>query len=185
MKNRKALRRAIGAALGAALLAVCSWLSVPVTIPFTMQTFAVCLIAALYGAQTGLLSLAVYVLLGLAGLPVFSGFRGGAGVLLGVTGGYILGFFFTALIVGLAVRRFGFRLPALIAAMAVGVLVCYAFGTAWFMILYARQTGPIGLTVALSSCVLPYLLPDAVKILLAAVLARRLAPLLSGQTDRS
>ena len=185
MKNRKPLRRAVEAALGAALLAVCSWLSVPVAIPFTMQTFAVCLIAALYGAQTGLLSLTVYVLLGLTGLPVFSGFRGGAGVLLGVTGGYILGFFFTALIVGLAVRRFGRRMSVLTAAMAVGVLVCYAFGTAWFMILYARQTGPIGLTTALSSCVLPYLLPDAVKIFLAAVLARRLAPLLSGQPDRS
>jgi len=66
----------------------------------------------------------------------------------------------------------------LIASMAAGVLLCYAFGTAWFMLVYARKTGPIGLGTALAWCVLPYLLPDAVKIALASVLAGRLLPLL-------
>ena len=173
------LRRILTVAVGAALITVCSWISIPLTIPFTLQTFAVCLISALFGAPSGLLSLLVYVLLGLAGLPVFSGFRGGAGVLLGATGGYILGFFFTALIVGLAASARKRSVPALILSMAAGILVCYAFGTAWFMTVYARNTGPVGLRAALGWCVFPYLIPDAVKILLAVWLTRRLHPVLS------
>lgn len=173
------VRRILTVAVGAALLTVCSWISIPLTIPFTLQTFAVCLISALFGAPSALLSLLVYVLLGLAGIPVFAGFRGGAGVLLGATGGYILGFFFTALIVGLTASARKHGLPSLIVSMAAGVLVCYAFGTAWFMTVYARNTGPVCLGTALGWCVFPYLIPDAVKILLAAWLARRLYPVLA------
>ena len=120
-----------------------------------------------------------YILLGAVGAPVFSGFKGGIGALLGTTGGYIVGFLFTALIVGLAVEKFGRSLPVLIVSMVLGILVCYAFGTAWFMVVYARKTGPIGLGTALGWCVFPYLLPDAVKIALASALTVRLYPLLS------
>lgn len=166
-------------AMGVALIAVCAWISVPMTVPFTMQTFAICLIAALFGARRGVWAVLCYLLLGAAGAPVFSGFRGGFAVLLGTTGGYILGFMFTALVVGLAVDRLGRSMPVLCVSMALGVLLCYAFGTAWFMRVYARSSGPIGIGTALSLCVLPYLLPDAAKIALAAGLTGRLLPLLS------
>lgn len=166
-------------AMGVALIGVCSWVSIPMTIPFTMQTFAVCLVTALFGLRRGMWTVLCYILLGAAGVPVFSGFKGGIGALLGTTGGYIVGFLFTALIVGLAVETLGRRLPVLIGSMVVGVLVCYAFGTAWFMFVYARNTGPIGLGTALGWCVLPYLLPDAVKIALASILTGRLYPLLN------
>ena len=164
--------------LGAALIALCSWLSVPTAVPFTMQTFAVCLAAALFGARRGLLAVGCYLLLGAVGLPVFALFKGGLGTLLGVTGGYLLGFLFTALVVGLAAERLGRRPRVLIPAMALGVLLCYAFGTAWFMLLYARSSGPLGLGTALAWCVLPYLPADAAKILLAAFLTGRLCPLI-------
>jgi biotin transport system substrate-specific component len=62
--------------------------------------------------------------------------------------------------------------------MALGILVCYAFGTAWFMIVYAKTSGPIGIGTALAWCVIPYLIPDAVKIVLASFLVGRLHPLL-------
>ena len=165
--------------MGVALIAVCSWISVPMTIPFTMQTFAVCLVTALFGLRRGMWTVLCYILLGAVGAPVFSGFKGGIGALLGTTGGYIVGFLFTALIVGLAVEKFGRSLPVLIVSMVLGILVCYAFGTAWFMVVYARKTGPIGLGTALGWCVFPYLLPDAVKIALASALTVRLYPLLS------
>lgn len=165
------------AAMGIALTAVCSWISIPLTVPFTMQTFAVCLLAALFGLRRGMWTIACYILLGAAGAPVFSGFKGGLSALLGPTGGYIVGFLFTALIVGLAAERPGLRVPALAGAMAVGILVCYAFGTAWFMFVYTWRSGPIGLGTALAWCVLPYLLPDAAKIALASVLVQRLRPL--------
>ncbi len=166
-------------AMGAALIAVCSWLAVPTVLPFTLQTFAICLVAALFGLRLGLRTVAVYLLLGAVGAPVFSGFKGGVGALLGVTGGYLLGFLFTALLVGLAAERFG-RSPApLAASMALGILLCYGFGTAWFVLVYTRSSGPIGVGTALSWCVLPYLLPDAGKIALATLLTGRLYPILN------
>ena len=165
-------------AMGVALTAVCSWISIPLTVPFTMQTFAVCLVTALFGLRQGMWTVVCYILLGAAGAPVFSGFSGGVSVLLGPTGGYIIGFLFTALIVGLASEKLGQCLPVLAAAMAAGILVCYAFGTAWFMFVFARKSGPIGLGTALAWCVLPYLLPDAVKIALASVLVQRLRPIM-------
>ncbi len=162
-----------------ALIAVCSWISVPSAIPFTLQTFAVCLIAALLGLRPGLWAVAGYILLGAVGVPVFSGFRGGPGALLGVTGGYIIGFLFTALTVGFAADRHGRRLPVLLFSMVLGILLCYVFGTAWFMLVYAKNTGPVSLGTALAWCVTPYLIPDGIKLVLAALLARRLYPVLS------
>ena len=154
----------------AALLAVCSWISIPAVPPlppFTMQTFGVFLILLLLGGRRGFYAVAVFLLLGAAGLPVFSHFTGGVGVLLGTTGGYLLGFLFTAALYW-ALERFTVRRPALrIAALALGLAVCYAFGTAWFMALYARQSGAIGLGTALGWCVLPFIVPDLVKLALA------------------
>jgi len=164
--------------MGVVLITLCSWISVPMTIPFTLQTFAVCLVTALLGLRRGLWSIVCYILLGAIGVPVFSGFRGGPGALLGPTGGYIIGFVFTALFVGLAAQKGRASLPALMLSMAGGILVCYAFGTAWFMIVYTRSSGPISLGTALSWCVLPYLIPDAVKVVLAALLTRRLKPVI-------
>ena len=165
-------------AMGVALIAICSWISIPTTVPFTMQTFAVCLVTALLGLKRGLWTVAAYILLGAVGAPVFAGFKGGFGALLGTTGGYIVGFLFTALIVGIAVEKFGRSLPVLICSMALGILVCYAFGTVWFMRVYAKNSGPIGVGTALAWCVIPYLIPDAIKIVLASVLVQRLHPLL-------
>ncbi len=166
------------AAMGVALITVCSWISIPATVPFTLQTFAVCLVTALFGLRLGLWTVACYILLGLVGAPVFSGFKGGFGALLGTTGGYIVGFLFTALVVGLAVDRLGRKVPVLILSMVAGILLCYTFGTAWFVIVYTKSKEAITVGTALAWCVIPYLIPDAVKIVLATFLTGRLIPLL-------
>lgn len=163
-------------ALSAALIAICSWLSIPTAIPFTLQTFAVCLVSALFGAKRGTLAVCIYILLGAVGVPVFSGFRAGLGVLLGTTGGYIAGFIFTALAVGLWTKRFGDGIVSLAVSMVIGLFICYAFGTAWFMAVYARTSGSIGILTALGWCVFPYLVPDGFKIVLAVILCRRIKP---------
>ena len=85
-------------ALSAALIAICSWISIPTTVPFTLQTFGVFAALGTLGGRRGTLAILAYLLLGLVGLPVFSGFQGGPGVLLGTTGGYILGFLASALL---------------------------------------------------------------------------------------
>ena len=165
-------------AMGVALITVCSWISIPATVPFTLQTFAVCLVTAVFGLRMGIWAVLCYILLGAVGAPVFSGFKGGFGALLGTTGGYIIGFLFTALIVGTAVKKWGRNMPILILSMALGILLCYTFGTAWFMLVYAKKSGPIGISTALGWCVIPYLIPDGAKIVLAALLTGRLYPIM-------
>lgn len=164
---RNTLKSMILASLFAALTAVCAWLSIPVLdIAFTMQTFAVFLTLLVLGGKWGTVGVLVYLLLGAAGVPVFAGFRGGIGCLLGITGGYIWGFLASALVFW-ALERFGGA-----AASAAGMAACYLCGSIWFSV-YA---GDAGILAALFKCVLPYLLPDALKIALACSLARRLRP---------
>ena len=113
--------------LFAALTAVCAWISIPVfDIAFTLQTLSVFLCLGLLGGRRGFAAVLIYLLLGVAGLPVFSGFKGGVGTLLGVTGGYLCGFLAAALLYRL-LEPAG-KLPAMIA----GQLACYLCGSLWF-----------------------------------------------------
>ena len=160
----------------AAMMVICSWISIPAAVPFTMQTFGVFLSVGLLGGRRGTAAVLVYLLLGAAGLPVFSGFTGGLGHMFGATGGYIIGFLFSALVMWLIERLRGKSVRTLVLSMIAGLITCYAFGTAWFMTVYARDSGSIGLITALSWCVLPYVIPDAAKITLAAFLTRRIRP---------
>lgn len=160
--------------LSAALIAICSWISIPLAVPITLQTMGVCLIAGLFGTKRGVFATIIYILLGAIGVPVFSGFKGGIGALLGSTGGYIIGFIFTALIVGLVSDKAKGKLWAVVVAMVVGVLVCYVFGTAWFYFVYNNGDQTASLGVILGWCVTPFLIPDAIKICVAAILTNRL-----------
>ena len=175
MQKRVDIRKMTHVALCAVLIAVCSWITIPAAVPFTLQTFAVFTACALLGGKSGLCAVGLYMLLGAVGLPVFSGFQGGPGVLLGTTGGYILGFLASALLYWGMTARLGDRPAVTAAAMVLGLLVCYAFGTAWFLVAYARAAGPIGLWAALGMCVFPFVVPDLVKLALAWMLSRRLA----------
>ena len=160
-------------AIGIALIAICSWITVPMTVPFTLQTFAVFVVLLILGGERGTLATVVYVIMGAIGIPVFSGFAGGFGILMGKTGGYILGFIFIGLIYMFAVKIFGRRSYVEIPALIAGLAVCYAFGTAWFMFIYIRDTGAVGLLTVLSWCVFPFVIPDLVKMALAFVIAKR------------
>lgn len=160
-------------AMMAALIAVCSWISIPAPVPFTMQTFAVFSALALLGGARGTAAVGLYLLLGALGLPVFSGFAGGVGVLLGATGGYLFGF----LLIGLCRWLFealGASNLWRVASLALGLALCYAFGSAWFLLVYTRASGPLPLLAALSWCVFPFILPDLAKLALALVLTGRI-----------
>lgn len=163
-------------AIMAVVIAICSWISIPTTVPFTLQTFAVFLAVGVLGGRRGTFAVLVFILLGAVGVPVFAGFQGGIGVLLGTTGGYIIGFLLSALLYWAMTRALGEKTPVMVAAMVLGLIVCYAFGTAWFMIVYARNSGAIGLGTALGWCVFPFVIPDLVKIALAVGLTRVLKP---------
>lgn len=152
--------------LFAALIAICAWIAIPIPpISVTMQTFAIFLALGILGGKWGTVSILLYLLLGLVGLPVFTGFRGGAAALLDATGGFLWGFLAAALSYWL-LEKWG-RLPA----MALSMLVCYICGCAWFTV-YA---GGAGFGAALMVCVVPYLIPDAVKIGLAYTMSKRIS----------
>lgn len=161
-------------ALFAALISVCAWITIPVSaVPFTMQTFGIFAALGLLGGRRGTLAVSVYLLLGLVGAPVFAGFTGGAGKLLGVTGGYLVGFLLSTLVYWGLTARLGTGTGVMFLAMVLGLLVCYAFGSAWFLALYLAGGKAITLVGVLGICVVPYVIPDLVKILLALLLVRR------------
>lgn len=145
---------------------------------FTLQTLAVAAIGGILGWKKGLLTILIYILLGLIGVPVFAGFKSGVPALMGATGGYIFGFAFAVVISGLAklipVKNKFARTGVFFAANILGLTICYVFGTAWFITVYGKNIGSIGVKSALMLCVVPYIVPDLVKLFIAAVLSVRL-----------
>ena len=166
--------------LFAVLIAVCAWIAIPSAVPFTLQTFGLFATLGLLGGKRGTLAVLLYLLLGLVGIPVFSSFRGGFGVLAGITGGYLIGFLFAALLYWVITRRHKDSLWRCALGMVAGMLLDYAFGTAWFMLFYAKAYGAIGLWAALSMCVFPFIVPDLIKITLALTLTQTLPKRLKG-----
>lgn len=166
-------------ALFVALMAVCSWITIPLPwVPITMQVFGVFLALCTMGGQKGTVCVFTYILLGAVSAPVFSGFRGGIGVLLGTTGGYIVGFIPMGNALLAPDRGHPPEHPAIrFGIMVLCLAVCYAFGTAWYVVAYMNQTGAIGVGTALMRCVVPFIAPDTVKILLAMCVAARIRKL--------
>ena len=162
-------------ALFAALLCVCAWLCVPVgDTPVTLQTLGIALCLWLLGGKRGTLAIFVYLLLGTVGLPVFSGFQGGIGTLLGATGGYLLGFLVWGILFWLLEACLPLSNKGQILAMALSLMACYIFGTVWFCRVYLGGGNTASLWIVIAKCVLPYVLPDGLKLTAAWFLSRRL-----------
>jgi biotin transport system substrate-specific component len=137
-------------------------------VPINLAMLAVFLAGGLLGPKYGTLSQAIFVLLGAIGLPVFAGFEGGLGALVGPTGGYIFGYIAAAFVVGLITGKSNRpNFLRLILAMIAGIFICYALGTIWFII----STGT-GLVASLMMCIVPFLIGDALKIIAAVLLVR-------------
>ena len=158
------------------VITICSWISVPTGIPFTLQTFAVFASLLILGGQRGTMSVLVYILLAAAGVPVLSGFTGGIGVILGSTGGYIMGFLIIGCLYLAAETALAekFNTAAKTAVLTVGMIICYIFGTASFVFVYTKSSGAVTLSEALGWCVIPFLIPDLIKLAAAEMLSYKL-----------
>lgn len=159
-------------AIMAAVICILGPLSIPIPVspvPITLTNLAIYFTVCILGWKLGTVSYLIYLVIGLAGLPVFSSFGAGFGKLLGPTGGYLIGFIFLALIQGFLMKAFPGKNTAAVVGMILGMAVCYLFGTAWLAI-------QMGLTfpAALSIGVLPYLPGDGVKIIIAAIAGPKL-----------
>lgn len=156
--------------LFSALTVVFSQISIPIgAVPINLALIAVFTAGGLLGLVRGVLSQVVFILLGMVGLPVFAGFKGGVGVIAGPTGGYIVGFLCIPIIVGLFTKLLGKKAWVLSVSMLIGLLLCYALGTLWFVI----STGT-DFWSALAVCVFPFAIFDLIKIALSVFLVVRL-----------
>jgi biotin transport system substrate-specific component len=144
-----------------AVIAVSAQVAIPLPggVPVTMQTFAVPLAGLILGAKKGTLAVVVYILLGMMGVPVFSAFRGGFGVIFGATGGFILTFPLIALLAGIASD---INIKFIPAGLVLGTAVNYAGGLLMFCAVTSSSIGE-----AFVLCVMPFILPDILKIILA------------------
>ena len=139
-----------------------------------MQLFAVFFVLTVLGGRNGTIAIAVYLLLGSIGIPVFSGFKGGFGVLIGMTGGYLVGMLLIGLVYWLMTKLLKPSVWTELIAFAIGLLLCYAFGTLWFSTLNGEKSFYASLAV----CVVPFILPDILKLALAYFVGRKLRPLI-------
>ena len=166
LKRHKLIKNISIISLFSVIIVLCSWLTIPFTIPFTLQTFAIFSCLLLLGSKRGMVSIILYLLLGLIGLPVFSGFKSGFATMIGPTGGYMLGFIFMGIIyyafemtlINKNKEKIIFRLIALL----IGLLVCYFLGTLWFS--YVTDAFTVsGFVSELLIAVIPFIIPDLLK----------------------
>jgi biotin transport system substrate-specific component len=168
------LKRMVYAALMAALTAAGAYMAIPVgPVPIVLQNLFVMLAGLLLGGRWGLISVAVYLLAGAVGLPVFAGGTGGIGKFLGPTGGYLLGFAAAAYLIGVISERGRGRVAIDVMAMLAGTLVIYAFGVSWLKVV-------TGMSFAKASAVgmMPFLIGDLLKIAAAIPIAKALRPMM-------
>lgn len=168
-------------AMFVALMCVLAPISIPIEpVAITLATLALYLIGAVFSWKIALPIIALYLLLGLAGMPIFSKFQGGPQVLLGPTGGFLIGYLPCVLIESLLISRFKKKVWIYPLAMVLGTVVLYAFGTGWFLI-YGK--GNYDFAKALTLCVVPFLPGDAVKIVVATLTGYRLRKFVDRQFE--
>ena len=157
----------------AALISVCAWIRLPLAIPVTMQSFGVFAATVLLGGKRAFICITLYIFLGAIGLPVFSGFGGGPGILLGNTGGYIFGFLFIPILHWITESKFTNSMRASITSLLIGLLLCYTLGTVWYVLVYLKNASAASLLSVMSVCVAPFILPDIIKLALAIILSKK------------
>ncbi len=174
-------------AVSAALITICSWISITIgPVPFTLQTMAIFAVLMTIGGARGSVAVIIYLLLGLVGVPVFAGFKGGPASFLGPTGGFLVGFAIASLVWILLEKLLRDKMSSsAVKRILYGVInavicevVMYTIGVIWFMVVYGQQTGPVGLGATLTMCVVPFIIPDIVKIAVAIVIGERAGKLI-------
>lgn len=164
MRNNR-LKMLIVTALFAAIIGIMAQITIPLPlVPITGQTLAIGLAATILGKKYGTLSVIVYIMLGIAGLPVFSGMSSGLGVVFGPTGGYIIGFLPAAFFIGWILERFGFTVTTAIIANIIGMIITLSFGSVWL-----KFVAELSWMAAITGGVTPFIIVGIIKAVLAAI----------------
>lgn len=170
--NRISVKDIALSGLLVALIAICSYISIPMVVPFTLQILAIFLVIYLQGPVKSLITIGIYVLAGLIGCPVFAGFNGGFAYLMGPTGGFIIGFLLMPLAYLPFYRIKKYKELWFIVSMIIALILLYAFGTFWFVLIYKH--GDASVFNVMSLTVFPFILPDLGKLAVACLLGHRI-----------
>ena len=172
-KNR--IKSIVLVSLFTAIIAVCSFVSVPSAVPFTLQTLGIFTSLTVLGGKRGTICIALYIFIGLVGIPVFSGFGAGLGHLTGATGGFILGFIICGFCYWIITKIFGNKTITKAIGLLTGLLMCYSFGTLWYTVFSFGTINPNVLLTTLKVCVLPFIIPDFLKLGIALIIDKKLS----------
>lgn len=162
-KKTNHIKKITEIALFVSVITICSWISIPLIIPITLQTLIIFLVIHISDFKTSMISVIIYIILGLIGVPVFSFFKSGLASILGPTGGFIIGFipltFFSSL---LTEKHKGNKIFCLLVYLF-GLLLLYTIGSLWYYFVYSKDS----ISSILLICVIPFIIPDIIKIVLA------------------
>ncbi len=161
-------------ALAAALMVLCAWVAIPGPVPFTLQTFGVFVTAGLLGEKKGSAAVLIYILLGAIGIPVFSGGRGGVGIIAGETGGYIIGFLPAVFVGGILCKKNRNSMAWICFSLTASLVICYITGGVWAFCMFFSANPVAGAVTVLSKHILSFIIPDVLKLVLAAFLIKKL-----------
>jgi biotin transport system substrate-specific component len=168
------LKNIVLISLFTAIIAACSLITLPFPVPFTLQTLGIFSALLILGGKNGTIAISIYIAVGLVGIPVFSGFSAGIGHLMGATGGYVIGFLLTALSYWLITAIFGDKTVTKVCGLALGLILCYTAGVIWYTTVYLRDTSLSALISALTIGVVPFIIPDIIKLTVAILIDRKL-----------
>jgi len=172
-KSKFSIRDLCFIGIFAAIIAAMAQISIPLTVPVTLQTFAIMLAGIVLGPKKGAIATLVYILLGAVGVPVFANFTGGLAIVTGATGGFIVTFPLLAICAGIGDNMYGRGRAIgkiwLFSWLVIGVLVNYLCGLLWFM-----QVTSFDFITSLGYCVVPFIPGDIVKVALSAVAGRQI-----------
>jgi biotin transport system substrate-specific component len=173
-QRKTPIRMMVYASLLAALTAASALIIIPIgEVPVVLYNFFILMMGLLLGSRWGAASIAVYLLAGGLGLPVFAGGKGGIAILLGPTGGYLIGFLPAVFIIGFISEKFKQRFSYDIIAMLCGTAVIYAFGVIQLKIVLGKTW-----MVTMALGVIPFIIFDIVKVVAAAVTAKAVRPII-------
>ncbi len=168
----------------AAIITISAYIQLPLlSLSMTLQVFAVYLTLFVLGEKKGILTVLVYILMGLAGIPVFSGFSGGIGVILGKSGGFIIGFLPALFVCSRLMRIFGTGIGGRFISALLSMIPCYVLGSVWFCFVFMGEFTLSSYGASLLVSVLPYIIPDALKILASVYVGRKLERISAGVAE--
>lgn len=171
MKNQRVLKLTL-IALMAAILCILSPIAIPLPfsiVPISCATFAVYLCAGVLGHKLGTISVIIYILLGMVGVPVFAGWSAGVGVVVGPSGGYVIGYLIISFCTGFFISKANGNIFFTVLGMIIGTIGCYGIGTVWL-----GMQLDLGVKEALLAGVIPFILGDIIKIIIATIIIKPL-----------